>query len=108
MALTIISMPKQPNRPGVQQGLVTDREARQVARLAGLGYRLSGLSGTLQLPAGVRLRTAGDQTADTERRSARKRDRSGPVYVVGIGDQKFDEPVLHRKWKKSKAGRKQQ
>ncbi|MCH7970101.1 MAG: hypothetical protein IH960_03550 [Chloroflexi bacterium] len=105
MALTIISMPTRPGPAGAHQGSVTDREARQAARLAGLDYRLSGRSGTLRLPAGVRVRLASDRPTDAGHQTDRKPDRSGPVYVVGIGDQRFDKPVLHRKWRKLMADR---
>ncbi|MCH7972169.1 MAG: hypothetical protein IH960_14195, partial [Chloroflexi bacterium] len=50
VTLTIISMPTPTLRPGAHRHFVTDREARQAARLAGLDYRLSGRSGTLRLP----------------------------------------------------------
>ncbi len=106
MALTIISMPRRPGRPGAQQHFVTDREARQAARLAGLDYRLSGRSGALRLPAGVKVRLAGDRLADARRKADQKPDRSGPAYVVGIGDQRFDTPVLHSRWRKLVADRK--
>ena len=59
MALTIISMPAQPGSAGAPKRCVTDREARQAARLAGLDYRLSCRSGALRLPAGVRIRLKG-------------------------------------------------
>ncbi len=105
MTLTIISMPTPTLRPGAHRHFVTDREARQAARLAGLDYRLSGRSGTLRLPAGVRVRLASDRPTDAGHQTDRKPDRSGPVYVVGIGDQRFDKPVLHRKWRKLMADR---
>ena len=100
MALTIISMPRRPGRPGAQQHFVTDREARQAARLAGLDYRLSGRSGALRLPPGVRVRLAGDRPAGTRRQADHKPDRSGPPYVVGFGDQRFKTPILHSRWRK--------
>ena len=100
MALTIISMPRRPGRPGAQQHFVTDREARQAARLAGLDYRLSGRSGALRLPAGVRVRLKGDRPAEARRQADHKPDRSGPAYVVGFGDQRFKTPILHSRWRK--------
>ena len=106
MALTIISMPKRPNHPGSQRGFVTDREARQAARLAGLDYRLSGRSGASKLPTGVRVRLAGDKAAEARHRSAPTHEKSGPAYVVGIGERRFEEPVLHSKWRKLMADRK--
>ncbi len=105
MALTIISMPAQPGSAGAPKRYVTDREARQAARLAGLDYRLSGRSG-VRLPSGVRIRLKGDRPGDARHQPDQKPDRSEPAYVVGIGDQRFDKPVLHRKWRKSMADRK--
>ena len=106
MTLTIIAMPTRPGCASAPKGFVTDREARQAARLAGLDYRLSGPSGTLRLPAGVRVQLAGDKPTDARRQTNRKTGRSGPVYVVGIGDERFEKPVLHRQWRKLMSERK--
>lgn len=100
MTLTIISMPTPTLRPGPHRHFVTDREARQAARLAGLDYRLSGRSGALRLPPGVRVRLAGDRPAGARRKTDHKPDRSGPAYVVGFGDQRFETPILHSRWRK--------
>ncbi|MDP6668044.1 MAG: hypothetical protein QF357_11730 [Dehalococcoidia bacterium] len=106
MTLTIISMPARPGYANAPKGFVTDREASQAARLAGLDYRLSARPGDSRQQTAVTLRLAGDQPPKTRSKNARRPGRAGPAYVVGIGDHRFDTPILHRQWLKQRAERK--
>ena len=80
-------MTRQERRTQRLLRFVTNKEARLAARLARLGYKVSGEIGALRLPTKMRTQYRSDS-------------KNGPIYLAGIHDLHFTRPILHRQWRR--------
>lgn len=75
---------RQERRARRQQGLVAIWEAREVARLAGLDYKVSSESGALRMLTHSLTWHVGSRKNSHAPPSGRGWDRSGSAYLVGL------------------------
>ena len=78
-----------------RQRFAEDREARRVARLAGLDYRVSGESGALRVHTHSLSWHRSKSPNITVPPPGRGWDGSGPVRVVGKPEGGMAQPVNH-------------
>jgi hypothetical protein len=82
------------------QKLVSNRQARQAARLAHLDYRVSGDGGALKAHThSLAWHRAKNQNGPAPP-PGRGWDRSGPTYVVGVHELGFPKLVIHHQWRR--------
>ena len=78
----VTAMTRRERRAERQQRFVTDREAGQVARLAGLDYKVTSESGALRAPTHSLSWHLARRPNGAAPPSGRGWDRSGPAYAI--------------------------
>jgi hypothetical protein len=94
-------MTRSERRAKRQKRFVTAKEARLAARLAKLDYRVTD-NGALKPPTKGRTWHLGNRLNGHAPPPGRDWDRSGPTYVVAVGEVRLPEPVIHERWRRLK------
>ena len=80
--------------------LVTGKEARQAARMAGLDFKVSGETGALRVHTHSLSWHLAKRPNGTTPPAGQKPEQSGPAWVVkarGLGT--LVQPMTHRQWR---------
>jgi len=100
--LTITNLlTRQERRARRKRRFVTAREARYAARLARVGYKLTGETGALKVPSKGRTWHKGGRANGEAPPPGLGWDRSGPAYVIAVGGRRLATPVVCHRWRRS-------